>query len=367
MNEIDLDLVDINLQAMTLVSKELCEEYNIFPYDINSTEIHLVSFTEVSDEEIDKLRFIIKRKIYIALCDKGQYLSYMNKYYEEIYRKKILDEFKIDILKKDTVEEKKISGPIISIVDSILRDGICSRASDIHVEPWKDKVSVRFRIDGALKNFSNIPKNFYDSISTRIKVMGNMDITCKYTSQDGEISMKVGSKYYNLRISTLPTIFGEKFVIRILERDAPLLNLKNIGFTDKDSHLLRNILRFKQGLIIITGPTGSGKTTTLYSMINELNTESRNIVTVEKPVECEVTGVNQVAIGEQGNTYGSILRNVLRQDPDVIMVGEIIDRDTAEVAIRASLTGHLVLTTLHTNDASSAISRLTNMGMYDDC
>ena len=225
---------------------------------------------------------------------------------------------------------------------------------------------MRYRIDGVLNIFSTLPKSLYEVIATRIKVMANMDITNKYTPEDGEINLKVKEHPYDLRISTMPTVHGEKFVIRILQRNAPLLNINRLGFTSKDYILLKNILKFKQGLIIITGPTGSGKTTTLYSMINELNEKSRNVVTVEKPVECEVEGINQVSIGEGSATYGNILKAVLRQDPDVIMVGEIIDKETAEVAIRASLTGHLVLTTLHTNDASSAINRLTNMGIDGD-
>ncbi|MEG1256324.1 GspE/PulE family protein [Clostridium sp.] len=365
---VDLDLLNINIQAMKGISKELCEEYNVFPYDIRDNELYLASFQELSKEDIAELRFLLKKNLRTCICEKTQFTNYINKYYEEIYRRSIVDEFKSsNSMAIEDEEEEQVSGPIISLVDSILKDGIVKEASDIHIEPLKQNVLVRYRVDGVLKIFSSIPKNIYERITTRIKVMSEMDIACKYMPQDGEISMNIGEDAYDFRISTLPTINGEKFVIRILRRNATLLNLERIGFKKEDHLILKNILKFKQGLIIITGPTGSGKTTTLYSMIRELNNEKRNIITVEKPVECEVEGINQVSIGGQGNiTYGNILKNVLRQDPDVIMVGEIIDKDTAEIAIRASLTGHLVLTTLHTNDATTSINRLINMGIDSD-
>jgi len=364
-NKIDLDSIAINTKAMSMLSKEVCEEYSIFPYDIKNNEIYLATFTEHTNEEINRLRFILKKKVIFNLCTIDQFKIYLDKYYEEIYRKQIVKGLKGEEYPRKDLD-KEVKGPIISIVDSIFREGIEKGASDIHIEPWKDTITVRYRIDGVLNVFSTLPKSLYEVIATRIKVMANMDITNKYTPEDGEINLKVKEHIYDLRISTMPTVHGEKFVIRILQRNAPLLNINKLGFTPKDYRILKNILKFKQGLIIITGPTGSGKTTTLYSMINELNEETRNIVTVEKPVECEVEGINQVSIGEGSATYGNILKAVLRQDPDVIMVGEIIDKETAEVAIRASLTGHLVLTTLHTNDASSAINRLTNMGIDGD-
>ncbi|MEG2936522.1 MAG: GspE/PulE family protein, partial [Clostridium sp.] len=207
----------------------------------------------------------------------------------------------------------------------------------------------------------------YENINTRIKVMAQMDISNRYEVQDGEINIKIHGESFDFRVSSLPTIYGEKFVLRILKRNGDLLKLDSLGFSQEDYRILKNVLKFKQGLIIITGPTGSGKTSTLYAMIRELNKESRNIITVEKPVECTIEGINQVSIGSKGNLeYGKVLKAALRQDPDVIMVGEIIDKDTAETAVRASLTGHLVLTTLHTNDASSTINRLVDMGINQE-
>jgi len=283
-NKIDLDFASIN--TMTMISKEVCEEYSVFPYDIRDNHVYLATFKEHTNEEINMLRFILKKKVILNLCTIEQFKIYLNKYYEEIYRKQIIKELKGE---EDTRKEldKKVKGPIISLVDSIFREGIEKGASDIHIEPWKDTITVRYRIDGVLNVFSTLPRNLYEVIATRIKVMASMDITNKYTPEDGEISLNVEEHPHDLRISTMPTVHGEKFVIRILQRNAPLLNINKLGFMPRDYLLLKNILRFKQGLIIITGPTGSGKTTTLYSMINELNEKSRNIVTVEKPVECE--------------------------------------------------------------------------------
>ncbi|MEG0132638.1 MAG: GspE/PulE family protein [Clostridium sp.] len=365
---VDLDLLNINIHAVNGISKVLCENYNIFPYDVNENEFYLASVGELTKNDITELRFLLKKNLKTCICEKNQFVNYINKYYEDAYRMSMVDEFKNSSnMEVEVKGEEQVSGPIISLVDSVLKGGVIKGASDIHIEPLKDKVLVRYRIDGRLKVFSSIPKSIYERINTRIKVMSEMDIACKYVPQDGEISMNIEGEAYDFRISTLPTINGEKFVIRIFRRNVSLVNMDMIGFDKEDYLVLKNILKFKQGLIIITGPTGSGKTTTLYSMIKELNNEGINIITVEKPVECEVEGINQVSIGGQGNiTYGSILKSVLRQDPDVIMVGEIIDKDTAEIAIRASLTGHLVLTTLHTNDAATTINRLTNMGIDSD-
>jgi len=257
-NKIDLDSIAINTKAMSMLSKEVCEEYSILPYDIKNNEIYLATFTEHSNEEINRLRFILKKKIVFNLCTIDQFKIYLDKYYEEIYRKQIVKGLKGEEYPKKE-RDKEVKGPIISLVDSIFREGIEKGASDIHIESWKDTITVRYRIDGVLNIFSTLPKNLYEVIATRIKVMANMDITNKYTPEDGEINLEVKENIYDLRISTMPTVHGEKFVIRILQRNAPLLDINKLGFTPKDYRLLKNILKFKQGLIIITGPTGSGK------------------------------------------------------------------------------------------------------------
>lgn len=361
----DLDAVEINKEALKHVSKELCEEYKVFPYDIKGRELYLAACGDLSQEKLKYLSFLIKKNIKPSLGREEQITLYINKFYEENYRKDLVSNFTNPADKGREDELTGVKGPIVFLVDSILRDGVLKGASDIHIEPVKENVRIRYRIDGVLiKSSTEIPKSIYENIVTRIKVIAQMDISNRYEVQDGETTLQVHGENYDFRVSSLPTIYGEKFVLRILKRNSSLIKLNNLGFKSEDYELLKNILRFKQGLIIITGPTGSGKTSTLYAMIRELNKESRNIITVEKPVESAIDGINQVSIGSKGNLeYGTVLKAVLRQDPDVIMVGEIIDKDTAETAVRASLTGHLVLTTLHTNDASSTINRLTDMGI----
>lgn len=364
----DLDAVEINKEALKYVSKALCDEYKVFPYDIRGRELYLAACRDLSKEQIRYLSFLIKKSIKPALGREEQITSYINRFYEENYRKALVSNFKTGGEKAKGEDLKAVKGPIIFLVDSILREGVLKGASDIHIEPVMDNVRIRYRIDGVLiKSSTEIPRAIYENIITRIKVMARMDISNKYEVQDGEINLKIHDENYDFRVSSLPTIYGEKFVLRILKRNGSLLKLSSLGFKEEDYHLLKHILKLKQGLIIITGPTGSGKTSTLYAMIRELNKESRNIITVEKPVECTIDGINQVSIGGKGNLeYGNVLKAALRQDPDVIMVGEIIDRETAEIAVRASLTGHLVLTTLHTNDASSTINRLVDMGIKQE-
>lgn len=361
----DLDTVEINKEALKHVSKDLCDEYKVFPYDIKGRELYLAACGDLSMEQVKYLSFLIRKNIKAAVGKEEQITTYINRFYEENYRKALVSNFKLRDDKNKEEDLRGAKGPIVFLVDSILRDGVMKGASDIHIEPVMNSVRVRYRVDGVLiKSSTEIPKNIYENINTRIKVMAQMDISNKYEVQDGEINMKIHGDNFDFRVSSLPTIYGEKFVLRILKRNGNLLKLDTLGFGQGDYKILMNALKFKQGLIIITGPTGSGKTSTLYAMIRELNKESRNIITVEKPVECTIEGINQVSIGSKGNLeYGKVLKAALRQDPDVIMVGEIIDKDTAETAIRASLTGHLVLTTLHTNDASSTINRLTDMGI----
>lgn len=361
----DLDSIEVNREALKHVSKELCEEYMIFPYDVEGRDLFLVSYRDLSKEEIKYLSFLVRKNIKLTLGRKEQITSYINIFYEETYRKALMNNF---VKNEDRVKEDKgieVQGPIVFLVDSILKEGILKEASDIHMEPIREKVRIRYRVDGVLiKATTEIPRSIYPNIITRLKVMAHMDISSRYQVQDGEFSLKIHGENYDFRVSILPTIYGEKFVLRILKENSRLLALKNLGFKEEDYKLLENILKLKQGLIIITGPTGSGKSSTLYAMIRELNRETRNIITVEKPVECTIEGINQVAIGAKGNLqYSQILKAALRQDPDVIMVGEIIDEETAEIAVRASLTGHLVLTTLHTNDASSTLNRLMDMGI----
>jgi len=258
-----------------------------------------------------------------------------------------------------------LAGSIISQVDSCIQTAVEYGVSDIHIEPYEMKVRVRYRLDGHLVEVSEIPVQKKDAIVSRIKVMASLDIAEKRRPQDGRIKIqKVNQSDIDLRISILPVQYGEKVVIRILDRSKLKLDLEALGFEVSELELFRRAIKQPYGLILVTGPTGSGKSTTLYSALNEINTPEKNIITIEDPIEYNLEGINQSQVHEDiGLTFASILRSILRQDPNVVMVGEIRDKETAEIAIRASLTGHLVFSTLHTNDSISAISRLIDMGV----
>jgi type IV pilus assembly protein PilB len=250
------------------------------------------------------------------------------------------------------------------LTNAILADAIKLSASDIHIEPHEKEVSVRYRIDGMMKNIFKVGLPALAPLVSRIKIIGDMDIAVKRRPQDGRTKLKVGNNQFDMRISTLPTIFGEKVVIRILDQSKAFIDLEELGFKSDDLSVYTSMLTRPQGIVLVTGPTGSGKSTTLYGSLNRLRSEVINIVTVEDPVEYQLPGISQVQVNERaGITFASGLRSILRQDPNVVMVGEIRDAETAKIAFQAANTGHLVLTTLHTNDASSAVTRLVDLGV----
>jgi type IV pilus assembly protein PilB len=254
--------------------------------------------------------------------------------------------------------------PIVRLANAILADSIKLKASDIHIEPQEKEVVVRYRVDGMMKNIFKVGLPVLAPLVSRIKIIGAMDIAVKRRPQDGRTRLKVANKHYDLRISTLPTIFGEKVVLRILDQERALISLADLGFNAKELEVLTSILSRPQGIVLVTGPTGSGKSSTLYGALNYLRSEVINIVTVEDPVEYELPGINQVQVNERaGITFANGLRSILRQDPNVVMVGEIRDAETAKIAFQAANTGHLVLSTLHTNDAPSAVTRLIDLGI----
>ena len=264
----------------------------------------------------------------------------------------------------DKLIAKAGEAPVIKLVDLIIRQAIDERSSDIHIEPFKDKINLRYRIDGALYQIPPPSSHMMSAIVSRIKILAKLDIAEKRLPQDGNITAKLEDRTVDLRISTIPTVWGEKVVMRILDKAATPLNLTQLGFDAKQLEHIRKALHTPYGLIFVTGPTGSGKSTTLYSSLNEIINPKKNILTAEDPVEFKIEGVNQVAIkSDIGLTFATILRAFLRQDPDVIMVGEVRDLETAQICVRAALTGHLVLSTLHTNDASSAVTRLLDIGI----
>lgn len=263
-------------------------------------------------------------------------------------------------------EEDVINNPAVRLVDSIIKEAIPYRASDIHIEPFDKTVRVRYRIDGDLQTRAEFPIESYPAICARLKIMAGMNIAERRTPQDGRINLIVSGKEFDFRVSSLPTVYGEKFVIRILDKTSFNFTRTDLGFTEASNAVIDKILAKPNGIVLLTGPTGSGKSTTLYAFLKEVNNNSVNIVTVEDPVEYTMSGINQTQVNAKANmTFASALRSILRQDPDIIMIGEIRDEETAQIAVRAAITGHLVFSTLHTNDAPGAVTRLEDMGVAD--
>ncbi|MEJ6950054.1 type II secretion system ATPase GspE [Natronospora cellulosivora (SeqCode)] len=264
----------------------------------------------------------------------------------------------------DKLKEMVEDAPIVKLTNRIITQALQARASDIHIEPQENGVRIRYRIDGVLREIMKTPKYSQAALISRLKIIADLDITKRRIPQDGRIAITVNEIKVDLRVSTLPTVFGEKVVIRLLTKDSNLINIEKLGFNDNNVQRFKGLIEQPHGILLVTGPTGSGKSTTLFAALNNLNSPEKNIVTVEDPVEYQIGGVNQIQANKKtGLTFASALRSILRQDPDIVMVGEIRDEETARIAVRASLTGHLVLSTLHTNDAASSITRLIDMGI----
>lgn len=270
-----------------------------------------------------------------------------------------LDNEKIEDLLDDTSD-----APFIKLVNMILSQAVRAHASDIHIEPYKETLRVRFRLDGVLYDKHSIAKRFHAALVSRIKIMAKLDIAEKRLPQDGRIALTLGSRQVDLRVSCLPTAFGERIVMRLLEKSTRILSLPELGLTEENLERMHRLVNISHGIILVTGPTGSGKTTSLYAVLNHINSSDKNIMTIEDPVEYQLDGIGQIQVNTKtGLTFASGLRSILRQDPDVVLIGEIRDYETAEIAIQAALTGHLVFSTLHTNDAPSAVTRLIDMGV----
>ncbi|HHY22418.1 MAG TPA: type II secretion system ATPase GspE [Bacilli bacterium] len=355
----------IEEELLSIVPKELVKKYRVVPIKKRNNKLVIAMSDPLDFYAVDDLRLATGFQIERVIATKDDINRIISKYYE-------LDESMQEMLKQlgdgkseqNQQDEEDSDSPVIRLVNQILLNAIQRKASDIHIDPMETKISVRYRIDGVLQNERTLPKQLQKMIISRVKIMARLNITETRIPQDGRIKINLGYHSVDLRISILPTVFGEKIVMRILDMGTALLDLKHLGFSEKNLQRFIQMVEKPNGIILVTGPTGSGKSSTLYATLNRINSEKVNIITVEDPVEYQLEGINQVQVNPTvGLTFAAGLRSILRQDPDIVMVGEIRDYETAEIAIRASLTGHLVLSTLHTNDSLSSITRLIDMGV----
>jgi len=370
---VDLDSIGFSPEALALVPESVAQKYKIVPYSMDAKTKNLL-VTMVNPLDIETIEFLEKKtnfKVSVAISTEKQINNFISEKY--IREKGITSEVTkaLDERKKDENEilsdnAKKVSAeaPVAKIVSTILEFAIKSRASDVHIEPQEDSVRIRYRIDGILQEKYLLPRNVHDAVVSRIKILSNLKIDEKRVPQDGRFFFSADGQDVDLRISTLPTTYGEKVVMRLLKKSQKVPTLPDLGLRGLALKNLFEAIGRPHGIIIVCGPTGSGKTTTLYSVLDKVATPRVNVVTIEDPVEYQMKGVNQVQVNVQaGLTFASALRSFLRQDPNIIMVGEIRDTETAELAINASLTGHLVFSTLHTNDASGVPPRMLDMGV----
>jgi type IV pilus assembly protein PilB len=367
---VDLSKFEININVATLIPENLVRKYKLIAIDKKNNRLILAMADPLNFIAIDDVKLYTKLDVEPCVAAITDIEKIIDKFYSGTIAKRVLDEFNdnhlpVDI---DDVEEEEVaevsSAPIVRLLNSIIEQAIRTRASDIHIEPNQEDIRVRFRIDGDLTEIMILPKNNLSALITRIKIMGKMNIAEKRVPQDGRVEMKLNDKDVDMRISTLPTVYGEKTVLRLLDKSNFNFTKEGLGFSEKNLAILNKILGQPYGMILVTGPTGSGKSTTLYTILKELNVPQKNVITVEDPVEYKLKGVNQVQVNtKSGLTFAAGLRSILRQDPDTIMIGEIRDGETAEIAVRAAITGHLVLSTLHTNDSPSTVARLIDMGI----
>ena len=371
METIDLAQISPPDEILSLLSPEVARQYEAIPIGDNGTTVDLILGDPADQDKAENLAHILGRPVNPWVAYREDVLAMVNQIYGVAEAEKEqnffegLDDQDVQIgegIRPEDVSEE--DAPIIKYVHSVIKDALEMRASDIHMEPLEKKFRIRYRVDGKLQEQPDPPKRLQPSIISRTKLMANVSLAEKRVPLDGRINVKVGDKVIDLRVSTLPTVHGESIVMRILDKESLSLGLPQLGFFSDDQSVFEKVINMPDGIFLVTGPTGSGKSTTLYSALNAINKPDRKIITVEDPVEYEVPGINQVQVrADVGMTFSAALRAMLRQAPNIVMVGEIRDLETAEIAINASLTGHMVFSTLHTNDAPSAVSRLIDMGV----
>ncbi len=366
-----LDPLELNPDVVTLLPEKICRQYEIVAVDKSPTVVHIATSRKLDMVLVDDISRIVSLKVKWVISTQKEIMRVINEFYgfAESIDRAVKDsqgmQLTVDIT--DVSRIKQILGKekgLINLVDLIIHKAILQRASDIHIEPKKNATVFRLRIDGILVTIRKIPRQLHLGIISRIKIMAGLDLAEKRRPQDGRVRIEHDNRNVELRISLVPTVFGEKAVLRLLDPDILMKDLNKVGFSEVEKEKFVSLLKHTHGIVLLTGPTGSGKTTTLYSAMNYINSPDKNITTIEDPVELICENFNQVSVNTNlGMSFANALRTLLRQDPDIIMVGEIRDLPTAENAIRAALTGHLVLSTLHTNDSVSSITRLKDIGI----
>ncbi len=363
---VDLSEYDINPHAATKISENLARKYNLLPIDFEDDKLIVAMLDPSNIFAIDDLRIITGAVIIVVIATETDLENAISEVYKiENQVENAIDD--VDVGVEEVQEEelevrKEESSPTVKMIDSLLVEATRQRANDIHIEPQEDGVRIRYRIDGVLKDVTLAPKRTQASIISRIKIMAGMNIAERRMPQDGRFGLTVDKKQIDFRVASLPTVNGEKLVLRLLEKESIMIELKELGLEKKALSIVESSLKRPYGSIMVCGPTGCGKTTTLYAALRTVNDISKNLISVEDPVEYKLAGVNQVQINEiAGLTFAAGLRSILRHDPDIVMIGEIRDIETAKISIESALTGHLVLSTLHTKDAPAALTRLTEM------
>jgi len=373
---VDLKKIKLDAGVAGLVPRNVCEEHGVLPIKENGKAVVIAISDPLDFFSLDNIKFILGRQINVVLATKEDIQDAIGRLYgkkdksalQEMIEEATVTQTEIkvrtdDLLASATGDEGE-DAPVIKFIQLMITEAVKSRASDIHVEPMEDRVRIRYRVDGICNEVNKAPKRIQGSLLSRIKIMAEMDIAEKRKTQDGRIRVKVQDRDLDIRVSALPSIHGESIVMRLLDRSTGLVGLEELGFHPSDYKKFNSIIRKPNGVFLITGPTGSGKTTTLYAALKVLNRPDVKIITAENPVEYNLGGINQAQVMERiGMTFQRILRAMLRQAPNIILVGEIRDRETADIAIQAALTGHLVFSTLHTNDAPGALTRLLDIGV----
>ncbi|MDF2531365.1 MAG: type secretion system protein GspE [Clostridia bacterium] len=366
----DLNKFYVDPEIPKVLNENLARKYIVLPVGIQKDSITVAMADPLNIIALDDIAIATGFSVLPVIAKPKDILTAIDLHYGKQRAEKVIEEFKNEFFADtlDEIDPEELnninSAPVVKLVNSIISQAVKMRASDIHIEPFESILRVRYRIDGELQEIVSPSKAAHSALVTRIKIMGKMDIAEKRVPQDGRIETDIDGREIDMRISSLPTVYGEKIVIRLLDRSNFLTNKSNLGMTPKNMEAYDKIIMNPNGIILVTGPTGSGKSTTLYATLKELNKDNINIITVEDPVEYKLNGINQVQVNPKaGLTFANGLRSILRQDPDIIMIGEIRDGETAEIAVRAAITGHLVLSTVHTNDAPSTLTRLIDMGV----